>query len=31
VDVVARYVERLIGGQEASRIDEAFLKKHGFS
>jgi riboflavin synthase len=31
VDVVARYVERLIGGQEASRIDEAFLKQHGFA
>ncbi|RUL71448.1 riboflavin synthase [Dyella choica] len=30
VDVVARYVERLIGG-EASRIDEAFLKQHGFA
>jgi riboflavin synthase len=31
VDVVARYVERLIGGQEGSRIDEAFLKQHGFA
>ncbi|GLQ90440.1 riboflavin synthase [Dyella flagellata] len=30
VDVIARYVERLIGG-EASRIDEAFLKQHGFA
>lgn len=31
VDVVARYVERLIGGSETSRIDEAFLKQHGFA
>jgi riboflavin synthase len=31
VDVVARYVERLIGGQQASRIDETFLKQHGFA
>jgi riboflavin synthase len=31
VDVVARYVERLIGSQETSRIDEAFLKQHGFA
>lgn len=31
VDVVARYVERLISGGEASRIDEAFLKRHGFA
>ena len=30
VDLVARYVERLIGGQTA-RIDEAFLKQHGFA
>ena len=30
VDVIARYVERLIGGGEGSRIDEAFLKQHGF-
>jgi riboflavin synthase len=29
--VVARYVERLIGGGEASPIDESFLKKHGFA
>jgi len=32
VDVVARYVERLIGGGEGSpRLDEDFLKKHGFA
>ena len=31
VDVVARYVERLIGGGDTSRIDEAFLKQHGFA
>ena len=31
VDVVARYVERLIGGGAESRIDEAFLKQHGFA
>jgi riboflavin synthase len=31
VDVVARYVERLIGTGEPSQIDEAFLKQHGFA
>lgn len=31
VDVVARYVERLLGSGDASRIDEAFLKLHGFA
>ena len=31
VDVIARYVERLVGGGEALRIDEAFLKRHGFA
>ena len=29
VDVVARYVERLIGGGGSPRLDEDFLKKHG--
>jgi riboflavin synthase len=31
VDVIARYVERLIGSGEAPRIDEAFLQRHGFA
>jgi riboflavin synthase len=31
VDVVARYIERLMGSGEAPRIDEAFLKQHGFA
>lgn len=31
VDVIARYVERLIGGAVAPGLDEAFLKQHGFS
>lgn len=32
VDVVARYVERLMGGGGGSpRLDEDFLKKHGFA
>jgi riboflavin synthase len=31
VDVIARYVERLIGGGEAPKLDEAFLKQHGFA
>ncbi|GAB2565547.1 riboflavin synthase [Dyella jejuensis] len=31
VDVVARYIERLLGSGEAPRIDEAFLKQHGFA
>jgi riboflavin synthase len=29
VDLIARYVERLIGSGEAPRLDEAFLKQHG--
>ncbi|HET6433282.1 riboflavin synthase [Dyella sp.] len=31
VDVIARYVERLIGGSQASGIDVDFLKQHGFA
>jgi riboflavin synthase len=31
VDVIARYVERLIGSGEAPRLDEAFLRQHGFA
>lgn len=31
VDVVARYVERLLSSGEAPRLDEAFLKQHGFA
>ncbi|MGO4702782.1 riboflavin synthase [Dyella sp. 2RAB6] len=31
VDVVARYVERLMGGGGSPRLDEDFLKKHGFA
>ena len=31
VDVIARYVERLIGGEAAPKLDEAFLKQHGFA
>lgn len=31
VDVIARYVERLVGGGEAPKLDEAFLKQHGFA
>lgn len=31
VDVIARYVERLVGGAPASGIDVAFLKQHGFA
>ncbi|HEX8777520.1 MAG TPA: riboflavin synthase [Rhodanobacter sp.] len=31
VDVIARYVERLVGGSEAAGIDVDFLKKHGFA
>ncbi|WP_426662710.1 riboflavin synthase [Rhodanobacter aciditrophus] len=31
VDVIARYVERLIGGGQASGIDVDFLKQHGFA
>jgi riboflavin synthase len=31
VDVVARYVERLLAGGDSPRLDEAFLKQHGFA
>jgi riboflavin synthase len=31
VDVIARYVERLIGSGQAPRLDEAFLRQHGFA
>ncbi|HEX5306117.1 MAG TPA: riboflavin synthase [Dyella sp.] len=31
VDVIARYVERLIGGGQAAGIDVDFLKQHGFA
>jgi riboflavin synthase len=31
VDVIARYVVRLIGSGQAPRLDEAFLKQHGFA
>ncbi|EIL90587.1 riboflavin synthase [Rhodanobacter sp. 115] len=31
VDVVARYIERLLSGGEAPKLDEAFLKQHGFA
>jgi len=31
VDVVARYVERLLGAGEAGGIDADFLKRHGFA
>lgn len=31
VDVVARYVERLLAGGGSPRLDEAFLKQHGFA
>ena len=31
VDVVARYIERLMGNGDAPRIDENFLKQHGFA
>jgi len=30
VDVIARYVERLIGSGQVPHLDEAFLKQHGF-
>jgi riboflavin synthase len=30
VDVVARYIERLLSSGETPRLDEAFLKQHGF-
>jgi riboflavin synthase len=31
VDVIARYVERLLAGGEALRLDEKFHKQHGFA
>lgn len=31
VDVIARYVERLIGSGQTPRLDEAFLKQHGLA
>jgi riboflavin synthase len=31
VDVIARYVERLLAGGEAPRLDAAFLQQHGFA
>jgi len=31
VDVIARYVERLVGGGGAPKLDEEFLKQHGFA
>jgi riboflavin synthase len=31
VDVIARYVERLLASGEALRLDEKFLKQHGFA
>ncbi|TCV94000.1 riboflavin synthase alpha chain [Luteibacter rhizovicinus] len=31
VDVIARYVERLLASGDAPRLDEAFLKQHGFA
>ena len=31
VDVIARYVERLIGGGQGAGIDVEFLKQHGFA
>ncbi|HEY4291534.1 riboflavin synthase [Luteibacter sp.] len=31
VDVVARYVERLLASGDSPRLDEAFLKQHGFA
>jgi riboflavin synthase len=31
VDVVARYIERLLSSGEAPKLDEAFLKQHGFA
>ena len=31
VDVIARYVERLLASGEAPRLDEKFLKQHGFA
>ena len=31
VDVIARYVERLVGSGGTPKLDEAFLKRHGFA
>jgi riboflavin synthase len=31
VDVIARYVERLVGGGDVPKLDEAFLRQHGFA
>jgi riboflavin synthase len=31
VDVIARYVERLLSSGETPRLDENFLKQHGFA
>ena len=31
VDVIARYIERLLASGETPRLDEAFLKQHGFA
>jgi riboflavin synthase len=31
VDVIARYVEQLLRAGEAPKLDEAFLKQHGFA
>ncbi|MEI7036490.1 riboflavin synthase [Fulvimonas yonginensis] len=31
VDVIARYVERLIGSGQPPKLDEAFLRQHGFA
>jgi len=31
VDVVARYIERLLGADDAAGIDTAFLQRHGFA
>lgn len=31
VDVIARYVERLLSSSEAPKLDEAFLRQHGFA
>jgi riboflavin synthase len=31
VDVIARYVEQLLRSGEAPKLDEAFLKQHGFA
>ncbi|MCE5231931.1 MAG: riboflavin synthase [Mizugakiibacter sp.] len=31
VDLVARYVERLLGASDAPKLDETFLRRHGFA